>query len=262
MKKIMLIAAAAAGLVAMADGVESGVVGYNTVTIDKQWTIMSVNFTKPDGTAMTINEAFPYVAGMTQGTSGAGDEINIQNAEGGYDTYYMSNGKVGKATYDTVGKWVADADSTKAATVALPPGTAFWYKAQNYATPFNVTVAGGIITDASKTISIERTWTHIANPYPVPLNLNESIGYVEGMTQGTSGAGDEINIQNAEGGYDTYYMSNGKVGKATYDTVGKWVADADSTQAANASIPVGKGAWYKRQGSTDFNLTITKPYDL
>ena len=121
MKKIMLIAAAAAGLVAIADGVESGVVGYNTVTIDKQWTIMSVNFTKPDGTAMTINEAFPYVAGMSQGTSGAGDEINIQNAEGGYDTYYLSNGKVGKATYDTVGKWVADADSTKAATVPLPP---------------------------------------------------------------------------------------------------------------------------------------------
>ena len=59
MKKIMLIAAAAAGLVAMADGVESGVVGYNTVTIDKQWTIMSVNFTKPDGTAMTIDESFP-----------------------------------------------------------------------------------------------------------------------------------------------------------------------------------------------------------
>ena len=145
MKKIMLIAAAAAGLVAMADGVESGVVGYNTVTIDKQWTIMSVNFTKPDGTAMTINEAFPYV---------------------------------------------------------------------------------------------------------------------EGMTQGTSGAGDEIQIQNSLGGYDYYYMSNGKVGKATYDTVGKWVADADKTQAANASIPVGKGAWYKRQGSTDFNLVITKPYDL
>jgi len=34
MKKIMLIAVAAAGLVAMADGVESGVVGFNTVTID------------------------------------------------------------------------------------------------------------------------------------------------------------------------------------------------------------------------------------
>ena len=44
---------------------------------------MSVNFTKPDGSAMTINEAFPYVEGMTQGISGAGDEIQIQNATGG-----------------------------------------------------------------------------------------------------------------------------------------------------------------------------------
>ena len=261
MKKIMLIAAAAAGLVASAE-VASGVVGYNTVTIDKQWTIMSVNFTKPDGSAMTINEAFPYVEGMTQGTSGAGDEIQIQNGTGGYDIYYMSNGRVGKATYDTVGKWVADADSSKAATRTLPPGTAFWYGAKNYSTPFVVTVAGGVISDASKTIAINQQYTHIANPYPVPLKLNESIGFVEGMTQGTSGAGDEIQIQNATGGYDIYYMSNGRVGKATYDTVGKWVADADSSKATNDAIPVGKGAWYKRQGSTNFNLVITKPYDL
>ena len=262
MKKIMLIAAAAAGLVAMADGVESGVVGYNTVTIDKQWTIMSVNFTKPDGTAMTINEAFPYVEGMTQEQSGSADEIQIQDGNGGYNIYYMSNGKAGKATYDTVGKWVATSDKTQAATALMPPGTAFWYGAKNFATPFTVTVAGGVVTDVTKTIPIVQQYTHIANPYPVPLNLNESIGYVEGMTQEQSGSADEIQIQNGTGGYDIYYMSNGKAGKATYDTVGKWVATADKTQAANASIPVGKGAWYIRKGSTDFNLVITKPYDL
>ena len=223
---------------------------------------MSVNFTKPDGTAMTINEAFPYVSGMTQGQSGAADEIQIQNSSGTYDTYYMSNGKAGKATYDTVGKWVADADMTQAATITLPPGTAFWYGSKSYATPYTVTVAGGVITDVSKTIAINKQYTHIANPYPVPLSLNGSIGYVEGMTQGQSGAGDEIQIQNDSGAYNTYYMSNGKAGKATYDTAGKWVADADMTQATDASIPVGKGAWYKRQGATDFNIVITKPYDL
>jgi len=83
---------------------------------------MSVNFTKPDGSAMTINEAFPYVEGMTKGAIGAGDEIQIQNATGGYDTYYMSNGKAGKATYDTVGKWVANADVTQAANASIPVG--------------------------------------------------------------------------------------------------------------------------------------------
>ncbi len=262
MKKIMLIAAAAAGLVAMADGVESGVVGYNTVTIDKQWTIMSVNFTKPDGTAMTINEAFPYVSGMTQGQMGGADEIQIQNGTGGYDTYYMSNGKVGKATVDEIaGKWVKNGTSVEA-TTSMAPGTAFWYGAKTYATPFNVTVAGGVITDVSKTIAIEKQYTHIANPYPVALNLNESIGYVEGMTQGQMGGADEIQIQNGTGGYDTYYMSNGKVGKATVEEItGKWVKNGDSV-AADASIPVGKGAWYIRKGNNDFNLTITKPYDL
>ena len=139
MKKIMLIAAAAAGLVAMADGVESGVVGYNTVTIDKQWTIMSVNFTKPDGTAMTINEAFPYVEGMTQGQSGGADEIQIQNATGGYDTYYMANGKVGKATVDEiVGKWVKDG-TTVAADASIPVGKGAWYRRRG-STDFNLVI--------------------------------------------------------------------------------------------------------------------------
>ena len=174
----------------------------------------------------------------------------------------MSNGKSGKATYDTVGTWVANSDATQAATLEMAPGTAFWYGAKNYATPFTVTVAGGVITDVSKTIVINKQYTHIANPYPVALNLNESIGYVSGMTKGQSGAADEIQIQNATGGYVTYYMSNGKSGKATYDTDAKWVANSDATQAANVSIPVGKGAWYVRRGSTDFNLVITKPYDL
>ncbi len=82
------------------------------------------------------------------------------------------------------------------------------------------------------------------------------------MTQGGSGAADEIQIQNTTGGYDVYYMANGTVGKATVpEIVGKWVKNG-TTVAAEASIPVGKGAWYKRQGSTDFNLVITKPYDL
>ena len=82
------------------------------------------------------------------------------------------------------------------------------------------------------------------------------------MTQGQSGGADEIQIQNATGGYDFYYLSNGKVGKATVAEIeGKWVKDG-TTVATDASIPVGKGAWYIRKGSTDFNLVITKPYDL
>ena len=264
MKKIMIAATAALwATVGAADAIESAnVVGYNTVTIDKQWTILAVNFTKTDGSNYTINEAFPYVEGMTQGAMGAADEIQIQNAAGGYDTYYMANGRVGKNTIAAiVGKWVKNGTSV-AATAEMAPGTAFWYKAQNFATPFNVTVAGGVVTDASKKLTVKATWTHIANPYPVPLNLNESIGYVEGMTQGAMGAGDEIQIQNSEGGYDTYYMANGRVGKNTITAiVGKWVKNGTSV-AADAAIPVGKGAWYKRQGATDFEMVITKPFAL
>lgn len=65
----------------------ANVVGYNAITIDKKNTIMSVQFQNVSGNSLSIQEAFPAQEGMTQGSAAnAADQIQVQNATGGYDT--------------------------------------------------------------------------------------------------------------------------------------------------------------------------------
>ena len=61
MKKVMFGLAAAAAISAFA--IESAnVVGYNTVTINKQYTILGIPFTGTTGSAMSIQDAVQAMA--------------------------------------------------------------------------------------------------------------------------------------------------------------------------------------------------------
>ncbi len=268
MKKIMLIAAAAAGLVAMADGVESGVVGYNTSTISRQYTMFGVNFTATGGGNISIQDVMPYAEGMTAANIyTSADQIQVQGEDGNYVTYYLSNGKNGKGV-DVAGlanKWAASGKFV-VSDATLAPGTAFWFiKKESTFTPFSVVTAGGVSSVASYDQPIRVGFKLIANPYPTDLYLNQSIPYVEGMTTANIyTSADQIQIPDATGNYVTYYLSNGKNGKGV-DVSGldkKWALSGKFVPADDAHIPVGGSAWYIRKGNTDFTLTISKPYDL
>ena len=228
------------------------IVGYNTVTIDKQYAILAVNFEDVAGGAMSIQSAIPYADGMTKGASSVtADNLQIMQEDGSYKIYYMSNGKVGKTNYDTVGKWVDMDDKTQPATATIKSGTAFWYQSQNYATPYTITVAGQVLATTSDTKEINQTYMLVASPYPVAVPLNDSVVVEEGVTTGASSVtADNLQIMQDDGSYKIYYMSNGKVGKTTYDTVGKWVDMDDKTVATTATFPVGKGAWFVSQNAS------------
>ena len=223
-----------------------------------------MNFESTTGTGLSIQEAFPYQEGMTKGSSSTGDQIQIQNAAGGYDIYYLSDGnfkKMGQNTYypERDGKWFKGT-ATSEATAVLAAGQAFWYRVANYNTPFTMTVAGAVPGDATKSITVNQAWTHIANPYPFNLALNDGVPYVEGMTKGSSSTGDQIQVQNAAGGYDIYYLSDGnfkKMGQNTYypERDGKWFLGTATTPTTGV-IPVGNGAWYSRKGTTEFSITV------
>jgi len=243
------------------------VVGYSTVTVNKEWTIYAVNFEKVSGGDLTIQDAFPYCAGMTKGSQTTGDQIQVQDGEG-YKIYFMSDGhfkKMGKDTYDANrdGKWILTTSQSAPATATLAAGQAFWYKAASYSTPWTMTVAGVVPTAVQKNILVNKAWTHIANPYPVALSLNNGIGFADGMTKGSQTTGDQIQIQDGAG-YKIYFLSDGhfkKMGKDTYDANrdGKWILSTSQSAATADTIPVGLGAWYKRMGSTDIAITINSP---
>ena len=271
MKKLMIAATAAfCATVSFAELASANIVGYNTVTINQEWTILAVNFSQVDGSNLTIQDAFPPQAGMTKGMSiSDSDQIQVLKDDGGYKIYYLSNGtykQMGKEKYDEAidGKWRdAEVSAREAATAPLAPGQAFWYKSISYSTPYSLTVAGAVPGDPSKKITINKQWNHIANPYPFALSLNDHIGCKEGMTKGMSiNDADQIQIPKADGGYKIYYLSNGaykQMGKDKYDATidGKWRdAEVSAREPANATIAVGQGAWYKRASSADFEFVI------
>ena len=117
----------------------STTVGYSTLTVNKGYTIMACNFEGVDGNALPINTAFPYAEGMTTGNSmNKGDNLQIMKDDGGYDIYYMSNGKnaKGSTVAGLEGKW-AKGGTAVATEDKFPVGGAAWYVRQG-ANPVSV----------------------------------------------------------------------------------------------------------------------------
>ena len=132
MKKLMVAASAAlCATVSFAELASANIVGYNTVTINQEWTILAVNFAKVDGNNLTIQEALPYSEGMTKGKTTTGDQVQVQNTSGGYDIYYLSDGNFtakGQTKYypERDGKWFKG-NATTPTTDSIPVGTGAWY---------------------------------------------------------------------------------------------------------------------------------------
>ena len=113
----------------LADVSSANIVGYNTIQIHEEWTILSVNFANVAGSSLSLGEAFPAVDGMAQDAdSNLADQIQIQDGEGGYATYYLSNGKNSKGQQILpAGTWVDIKDSSTAANADIPTGKGAWY---------------------------------------------------------------------------------------------------------------------------------------
>ena len=236
------------------------------MTLTEKWTILGVNFTGVDGNAMSINDAIPYAEGMVKGANvNTADQIQIQDGNGGYNIYYMSNGlnAKGNPVAGLEGKW-AKGGTTTATTDTIKNGTAFWYCRTTFAAgapDLTLTIAGAVSLLASSDKQISETWVHIANPYPTDLALNDGIPFTTGMTKGANiNDADQIQIQDGNGGYNIYYMSNGlnAKGNTVAGLEGKW-AKGGTTTATTDVIPVGKGAWFCRKGSEAITLTIANP---
>ena len=230
----------------------ANVVGYNTVTISKKYNILAVNFAPVDGSdSISLQELFPYTEGngMTAGgSSSAADSVQIMQDDGSLIAYHLSNGKVGRNTYENlVGKW-AKGTETVPTEVKVKNGQAFWYISQNgETTPYTLTVAGQVAMTTSETLDLTKVYNHIGSPYPVDVPLNDCVKVTNGTLGGSSAAADNIQIYQNDGSLVAYHLSNGKVGRNTYENlIGKW-AQGTETEPTTAVIPVGRGAWFISQ---------------
>ena len=257
MKKLMIAAVASIAAAGAFAAIESAnIVGYKTVTLSTEYTLIGLCFDGVGTSGMTLDQVAPYAEGngMTKATSdSAADNIMVMGEDGKYTNYFLSNGKYGKggASYNAEldGKWLKVAGT--ACTDTVQPGQAFWYVSKAAATtPHAITVAGQVLMTAetaAKTCSA--TYTLLANPYAVAVPLNGGV-VTTGATKATSdSAADNIMVMGEDGKYTNYFLSNGKYGKggASYNEEldGKWLKVAGT--ACTDTIPVGGAFWYVSQ---------------
>ena len=114
--------------VSLADVSSANIVGYSTLTINKSYSILAVNFEKTGSGELSIQDAFPFSEGMTKGaSSSAGDSLMVMKDDGAYDTYFMCNGFNGKAAVSGGdGKWVNEKENV-VSTASFPANRAGWF---------------------------------------------------------------------------------------------------------------------------------------
>ena len=228
---------------------------------------MACNFQNVDGGELAINTAFPYSEGMQKGNGiGTGDNLQVMTDDGNYATYYMSNGKNAKgSTVDGLeGKWAASGKYVPT-TDTIGAGKAFWYISQGHIAnaekaPFTIQVAGQVMTQTAPSRELAASYMIIGSPYPVDVPLNGGV-IATGAAKGNGiGTGDNIQIMNAAGSYDTYYMSNGKNAKgSTVDGLeGKWAASGKYVPTTDV-FPAGGAAWYVRKGTDPVSVQFVNP---
>lgn len=229
------------------------------------YTLLTVNFQDVTGGALKINDAFPYTEGMTTGKAATtADNIQVMTADGGYKTYFLSNGDYGKNSHKTEleNKWALMGTSVVSED-ALPVGATFWYLSRNgQAAPHTITTAGAVDLAESETYEINKMYTLIGSPFPVEIALNGGIE-VTGATSGKAATtADNIQVMTADGGYVTYFLSNGDYGKNSHkvELENKW-AKMGTSVVTEDKLPVGGGAWYlsrSQEGTLKFLNPIAK----
>ena len=301
MKKIMLIAAAAAGLAAMADGVSSGVVGYTTITLPagQEYTMCALPFdsvSDPDG--ISIQELFPdpLAAGFTGGGTAANADQIMFWYNGDYSSLFLCSLPANQTRHN---KWINPGatripDSSwgtgnMPSTLKIKGGTAFWIKRKNFASALTLTVAGSVVTAASgqksHVITAGPSYTLIAGSFSAPFAPNPELAKkedgvtpygeaVDWITMGCYGAGTAANADQLmfwrNGDYSTLFLCSLPANQTRHN---KWI-NPGATKIPDASwgtgnmpstmkCEPGEGFWYKRaSGQPSFEFVEQQPYTL
>jgi hypothetical protein len=256
MKKLVTAFAACmiAGLVSAQTVESQNIVGYNTIGLQTEYTLIAVNFDKVGSGALTINEAFPYQAGvMKAGGLSDSDQILIRTpGTGAYTTYRL------RATSTPANSWCSSGITPS--TDPMVSGTAAWYLSRLSPAPTNVlnmVVAGEVANDATRSMTIKSGYNLFANPYPYDVALNGAagIGFQTGMTPGGLSDSDQIQIRNqSTGAYTTYRL------RATSTPANSWCSSGITP--TTDSLLAGASAWYLARGGSDFQLSMQKPAGL
>ena len=162
-----------------------------------------------------------------------GAEMQVRLPAGGYNIYHYIEEAYDEDLDDFVPGWADKLDNL--ATAKIAPGAAFWFKTDSAC---NVNIAGKILEDASKTVSVNAgIFSMIGNAYPSDVNPN-SVEWT-GLTYG-----DEMQIRLDAGGYNILHYIEEAYDEDLDDFVPGW-ADKLDNLVSDGALKSGRGAWIK-----------------
>ena len=143
--------------------VESDIVGYTTIEVTKEWTLMGVNFTGLDNPS---TEEIPILS-LISGNFSAGDQIQIPKINGADVTEW--NPAIGKWCTISRGKV-----TEKEATYTIAAGQGFWLKSTtaSLTSPLNVQISGKVYDGDSLTVALGQQYTIFSPISPTEIEVN------------------------------------------------------------------------------------------
>ena len=264
MKKLIFAAAAIAAGVAMADVTSSNVVGYSTVDVSNQYTMIGLNWETVGAAEMAINDLFGKDQLVAGANVNAADQIQVWNGTE-FEVYFFKAKKTsgaGKFTYEN--SWVKSSAATVPTTDTIPAGTGFWFK--RYGDTNRTLVLNGGVKGVTNEKAITSTYTMMGSAFPCDVILNGTdtnpslFDWKNCSCAGANvNAADQIQVWNGTE-FEVYFFKAKKTsgaGKFTYEN--SWVKSSAATVPTTDTIPAGKGFWYKRYGETTTKLVENSP---
>ena len=195
------------------------------------------------------------------------DNIQVMNAAGGYDIYFMWNGASGKSgSADSTKRGWSKMGETAQTTDTLSKGATMWYqsKAAKYddaSTHYNLTVAGAVSLAENYEYTLDKEYTLVGNPFPVEVPFNTGVVLTEPTVAKVAASADNVQIMNEAGGYDIYFMWNGASGKSgSADPTKQGWSKMGETAQTSDKFPIGRGAWFQaRNPSATAKLRFVNP---
>ena len=228
MKKLMFVAALAAGLAVQADGLESAnTVGYSQPTFRQGATLFTPTFEGVGTDSINIQDIKP-IGDDVDGEGG----INLQTL-----TASGTAGDVQLAWWDdgSDSGWYDENDDTP--DTFISKGTSLWISFPNATTKLNI---AGEVQNAAVDLPLVQGATAIGNPYPIAINIQTVIPIGDDV-DGEGG----INLQTL-----TASGTAGDIQLAWWDdgSDSGWYDENDDTPAT--MIQPGEGLWVSSPNAT------------
>ena len=227
----------------------TSVVGYTTKDAPKAaFRLAAISFEGAGDGSLNLNDlVVPGTKTVANNDDGAflneAPQVQVQKADGGYNTYYYINNAVyisgydegtGDPIVDTKAGWadmfgvLATVEYYEASLAEGPgtvtPGSAVWFKDPS-STGNASLVSSGAVIDSDVSIECPAAFRLRANAFPTDLNLNDTNQVVFAGLADVANEDDgaflntapQIQVQKADGGYNTYYYINNAVYIAGYE---------------------------------------------